>query len=334
MLYRFVQAYDKLVENIRFDEDQDDFITTHTFPVIRGVLAEVKTHAARTYTSSMYDLVCKELEYEARHIVVKCEKDQDHVDGQTNTYFLNDCVHKKFRYVVFYNVQHQMMCCCCGRLEAIGLPCRHMFAVMKYESMVKIPDGCILRRWTMKAKTYVQDPCDNAEMDKKNDERAAGGRFAYLNGLSNQLCRMACTDYDRSVWLRDKLAKMILDIGKEKSTQVLPEESDNNDDNSNTKKIKTKKTGKGKSNKKGKVEIKKRKLEDMTVSLDDMENHNIKRPRVQTEFGPSFSFVNLLKQFMPNTFYPGEAAEAKDCYEYSVFETDPTVFDWDPKKQF
>ncbi|KAL2934031.1 Protein FAR1-RELATED SEQUENCE 7 [Bienertia sinuspersici] len=50
---RFVQLYDRVLEKIRFEEDQDDYISTHTFPVIHSILGEIKTQAALTYTSAM-----------------------------------------------------------------------------------------------------------------------------------------------------------------------------------------------------------------------------------------------------------------------------------------
>jgi len=44
---------------------------------------------------------------------------------------------------------HEMMYCCCIKLESVGFAYRHMFAVMKYANMKEISSGCILRRWTI-----------------------------------------------------------------------------------------------------------------------------------------------------------------------------------------
>ena len=50
---------------------------------------------------------------------------------------------------------HEMMYYSCMKLESAGIPYRHMFAVMKYANMKQIPNGCILRRWTIGAMENV-----------------------------------------------------------------------------------------------------------------------------------------------------------------------------------
>ncbi|XP_021737230.1 protein FAR1-RELATED SEQUENCE 5-like [Chenopodium quinoa] len=217
MLYRFVELYDQVLEIFRFKEDQDDYISTHKFPVVGGVLTEIKTQAARTYTKNTYNLFCKELNYESRHVVTKVEEDEMHVDGASVTFWLNDCVVKECRYVVCLNKKLQQMVCCCMKLESIGIPCRHMFECMKHYRMVELPVGVILRRWTIRAKLHLSDNYKQLQLKKTNDQSSSNGRFAFLSALSNQLCRMVSTSYDRSIWLKDKLAKMILEVEKEKT---------------------------------------------------------------------------------------------------------------------
>ncbi|XP_021749397.1 protein FAR-RED IMPAIRED RESPONSE 1-like [Chenopodium quinoa] len=224
MLYRFVELYDQVLEHIRFEEDQDDYISTHKFPVIGGVLTEIKTQAARTYTRNAYNLFCKELGYESRHIVTKMEEDEMHVDGPSVTFWLNDCVVvKECKYVVCFNKKLQSMVCCCMKLELIGIPCRHMFECMKHYGMVELPAGVILRRWKIRAKLHLSDNYKQFQLKKANDQSSSNGRFAFLSALSNQLCRMVSTSYDRSISLKDKLTKMILEVEKEKT---VPKEKD------------------------------------------------------------------------------------------------------------
>lgn len=331
LLYRFVQLYDRVLERIRFEEDHDDYISTHTFPVIDGILLEIKTQAARTYTSAVYEMLCKELVFESRHIVVRSNKDPSHTDGPTNTYWLNDCRSQDSKYfIVLYNIRQHIMYCCCAKLESIGIPCRHMFAVMKYEHMVEIPRGCILKRWTIGAKADLIESGQRADMDRNEDEKAAAGRFAFLSSLSNDLCRMASTSYDRSTWVRDKLAKMLLDTTKERATPKPV-------DNVQIKEGKSKKKGKKKVKEGDRIGKNKKIIAediDIETTLENVREAPITDANVVTEFGPGFSFVNLLRQFMPKTYCSGDASKATDCYEVSAFRNDTTVFDWDPKYHF
>jgi len=47
------------------------------------------------------------------------------------------------------------MYCCCMKLESVGFPCRHIFAVMKYANMKGISSSCILWRWPVCAKEQI-----------------------------------------------------------------------------------------------------------------------------------------------------------------------------------
>ncbi|KAL2936939.1 Protein FAR1-RELATED SEQUENCE 5, partial [Bienertia sinuspersici] len=303
VLYRFVQLYDRVLEKIRFEEDQNEYISTHTFPVIHGILGEIKTQASQTYTALVYEVSFKELAYESGHIVTRLEEDLHHVDGPTSTYWLNDCVNKDSTCIVLYNKLEQIMCCCCAKLESIGIPCRHMFAVMKYEGMVEIPRGCILRRWTIKSKDHLVDSDDKNDLDTNEDDRAAAGRFAFLSSLNTN---------------------------KVKSTPVVV-------DSYETRGTKGKKKGKKRA-KEGVRLGKKKKVIQTEIEVEDyMEKEKVDpklEPKVGTESGLGFSFVKLLKKFIPKTYCSCEAPNAKDCYEISVFAKDKYVFDWDPKKLF
>ncbi|XP_021769825.1 protein FAR-RED IMPAIRED RESPONSE 1-like [Chenopodium quinoa] len=305
MLYRFVELYDQVLEHIRFEEDKDDYISTHTFPVITGVLPEIKTQAARTYTWNMYKLFLKELNFESGHIMTKTKEEKGHRDGASTTFWLNDCVNKDCNYVVCYNKKLQQMVCCCMKYNSIGLPCRHMFAVMKFTGMVEIPSGCILRRWTIRDKVHVKNTFKDHDFQKRNDHASANGRYAFLTGLSAQLCRMVSSSYDRSTWVRDKLAKMLLEIENEK---INPKDKDI---------IKDQKVKKGKSRgrpKKSEVKTTGNENIDQGVPFIGHDVHDIthvvRNVAATSETNPSpvksGGFVELLKNFLPRTYNTGD----------------------------
>ena len=63
----------------------------------------------------------------------------------------------KFQYpeqkwtMVFYN-KEVAITCSCKMMESAGIPCRHIFHVVKFEQLVRIPLTLILGRWTKLAK--------------------------------------------------------------------------------------------------------------------------------------------------------------------------------------
>lgn len=65
---------------------------------------------------------------------------------------------------------------------------------------------------------HLSNSCGHLSVNKTNNERVTTRQFAFLDGLSMQLCRMFSTSYERSLWLKDKLAKLLVHTEKEKAT--------------------------------------------------------------------------------------------------------------------
>jgi len=153
-LYRLVQLHEQVIMEQRRADGHSDHTTVHTFPVIDGVLSSIKAHAAKVYTRNCYYLLCKEMSFESFY-VVKCEKQNKSAPDEPIWYWLQAVERENIWYIVIRHDAHEMMYCCCMKLESVGFPCRHMFAVMKYANMKEIPSGCILRRWTIWAKKQI-----------------------------------------------------------------------------------------------------------------------------------------------------------------------------------
>ncbi|XP_021867339.1 protein FAR1-RELATED SEQUENCE 3-like [Spinacia oleracea] len=194
MLYKFVELYDQVLKDIRFTESGLDYQTKHTTPIIKGVLSGVKTHAATAYTRNWYDMLCKEMNYESSHIVVKFKQDKTHFDGVTNIYWLSNTEYMKAQYIVIHNAKLHKMYCCCMKLESVGIPCRHMFAVMKYRHMTEIPRGCILRRWTKYAKAGLSYGHTLDEFKEQTDTA------------------LVDRSYNGSIWLKNVLSKVLISL--------------------------------------------------------------------------------------------------------------------------
>ncbi|XP_056685816.1 protein FAR1-RELATED SEQUENCE 9-like [Spinacia oleracea] len=201
----------RMLKDIRFTEAGLDYQTKHTTLIIKGVLSSVKTHAATVYPRNSYDMLCKEMNYESSHIFVKFKQDKTHLDGVTNIYWLSNTKYRKVQYIVIHSVKFHKMYCCCMKLESVGIPCRHMFAVMKYGRMTEIPRGYILRRWTKYAKAGLSYG-HTLEEFKEQTDTAFVGRFAYLNGLGIQICRLATRSYNGSLWLKNFFSKVLISL--------------------------------------------------------------------------------------------------------------------------
>ncbi|KAJ8435026.1 hypothetical protein Cgig2_027235 [Carnegiea gigantea] len=87
--------------------------------------------------------------------VVKGEKQKSGGPEEPIYYWLQDVERENMWCMVIRHNAHETMYCSCMKLESAGLPCRHMFAVMKYANMKHISSGCILRQWTVGAMEHI-----------------------------------------------------------------------------------------------------------------------------------------------------------------------------------
>ena len=88
-LYKLVKLYDQVMEEIQVQDGHNHYMTLHTYPVIRGLLCNVKEHAAKMYTRNYYELMCKEMSFESMH-VVKEEKQKQGGIEEPIYYWLQD----------------------------------------------------------------------------------------------------------------------------------------------------------------------------------------------------------------------------------------------------
>ena len=57
-LYRLVQLYDHVIEELRVHDGHNDYMILHTYPVIRGILCNIKAHATKPFTQGIAMSCC------------------------------------------------------------------------------------------------------------------------------------------------------------------------------------------------------------------------------------------------------------------------------------
>ncbi|RYR38742.1 hypothetical protein Ahy_A09g043917 [Arachis hypogaea] len=81
--------------------------------------------------------------------------------------------------------------CSCKLFESRGIPCSHVFCVMKFENILEFPDLLIYKRWTKNAKNEFI----STEMPVNDDiERVLKFRVGASASNCNKLCDIACKD--------------------------------------------------------------------------------------------------------------------------------------------
>ncbi|KAL4377675.1 hypothetical protein GQ457_02G036430 [Hibiscus cannabinus] len=303
MLYRFVNYYHKELDSLWWEEGRQDYKIINEQPVCDGVLTSLKRYASRVYTRNCFTTLCKEMSYEGYYLVKKCLPH----DGRM-LYWLEHGERDGSWYVVARDINHNTMCCCCMKLESVGFPCRHMFAVLKYEKAKEIPQGCILKRWTIHAKNIVELKKNDTDIEGDNPA-AIQARYANLASFCMNICHRASQSYETFNEVKDQFAKMSMKLQKVKGRgQKITSESRVLGIGDPI----ILETGKGLHKKaRGKA------------SSADLNMKHTNTPQLSN-----------IAMYMPNTYKEGDISEASHRHELDNMEEDPTIFDWQPNKDW
>ncbi|XP_062100283.1 protein FAR1-RELATED SEQUENCE 5-like [Humulus lupulus] len=145
-----VGQVDAAIQNIRHTEREDDFISNHTSPSIpTNVFHQYYQQVASILTRTMYEKVAKQISSALSYSV-----DSADVTVNSRSYYLTRFPKGLVRSQVNYDTDHGHINCTCMLFESDGIPCRHIFAVMKHLNIPCIPDfmfkasgGRMLRAW-------------------------------------------------------------------------------------------------------------------------------------------------------------------------------------------
>lgn len=90
--------------------------------------------------------------------------------------------------IVVYYTSKSLFYCACKCFESRGIPCSHIFFVMKEEHLDHIPSTLILTRWTKNVKTAFMSSESSEGVDSDLMELA---RFGAYCGACTRFCKVA-----------------------------------------------------------------------------------------------------------------------------------------------
>ncbi|XP_024035543.1 protein FAR1-RELATED SEQUENCE 5-like [Citrus sinensis] len=163
-----------------FAETSNEFKTKYNAPVLRMHLNSLEKHAAQLFPLRVFLKVRDEMQREGAVIEVKTVKAVN-----ATLYTVTEFGTPAIWWNVIHNLQENHIQCSCQMMESVGLPCRHMFHVLKVEQIEKIPDNMVLRRWTKKVKEHNTCRTTKPEVDTNVLEMA---RFSALSAAYNKMC--------------------------------------------------------------------------------------------------------------------------------------------------
>ncbi|XP_072059595.1 protein FAR1-RELATED SEQUENCE 5-like isoform X2 [Arachis hypogaea] len=216
-----VQNLERALRDYRNNEIVAEFETINGEHVPTTGLHSLERHAASVYTREIFWEILEEIKSVAALDIVSSGS-----RSTTTEYKIIKYGRPDHEYIVLYDQDTQKMVCQCQRWDSYGIPCSHMFCVMKREQIKELPETLILKRWTKDVKK-IDD--DQGNINGKEDEErsilmrigalsVASSRMIYLGGRKlshfrytmNEICRVT----------NDLEAKLEQTISPEKGKKV------------------------------------------------------------------------------------------------------------------
>ncbi|KAL4345019.1 hypothetical protein AHAS_Ahas11G0236500 [Arachis hypogaea] len=196
-----VQNLERALRDYKNNEIVAEFKTINGEHVPTTGLHSLERRAVSVYIREIFWKILKEIKSVAALDIVwfgSC--------STTSEYKIIKYGRPDHEYIVLYDQDTQKMVCQCQRWDSYGIPCSHMFCVMKWEQIKELPETLVLKRWTKDVKKFDND---QGNINGKQDEErsilmrigallVASSRMLYLGGRKfshfrytmNEICRV------------------------------------------------------------------------------------------------------------------------------------------------
>ncbi|XP_057720228.1 protein FAR1-RELATED SEQUENCE 5-like [Arachis stenosperma] len=211
-LLEFMHKFSEVLRHYRNNHLTADFDTFYKFPVLTTCLESFEKQAAELYTRNIFKLVKDEIEAADALNVTECPNSGDIVEYSTSEYF-----NQQWEFKVSYNKDKDLFACECRLFETRGLPCSHIFGVLKHRNAKCVPTSLILKRWTRDAKSDFI--CSIGEQDIA-DDKAPTLRRGAMASICWKLCDISSKNSADYREISGELLKLISKVQNKGDAQA------------------------------------------------------------------------------------------------------------------
>ncbi|XP_040372470.1 protein FAR1-RELATED SEQUENCE 5 isoform X2 [Rosa chinensis] len=169
-LIELIPQLDKALERLRNKVAEEDFRSNNSAHALSTQLRQLEKHASTIYTDNVFQLICVEIDRVGGLITSRIMHLNSCRVYITSSY--NNDEEKECTTTYYHRESDPRVVCSCKLYECEGIPCSHLFNVMKHERMREIPLSLVLKRWTKQAKSEV-----HSTVPKENMPSEAAWRF-------------------------------------------------------------------------------------------------------------------------------------------------------------
>ncbi|CAL2276808.1 unnamed protein product [Prunus armeniaca] len=217
-LFECIPAIDRAMLRLRNTTAKDGFNTKYLAPILKTALTKLEQQAYQIYTRRCFVSI--------RHEIKSCSTlTHDNVmhnfGGRVYVLSKYGELHNNWT-CVYHGGENMHIECGCRKYESEGIPCCHLFYVMKCEHLTEIPLALIMKRWTKSAQSDTCRECFGKGEDTTN-KVVEMVRYGSLSAMSNKVCFYASKSADGYAMLTNEFSRWEIICegnGKRKKRQI------------------------------------------------------------------------------------------------------------------
>ncbi|XP_004293033.1 PREDICTED: protein FAR1-RELATED SEQUENCE 9-like [Fragaria vesca subsp. vesca] len=215
-LVELVRSFIRALLRLRFTYSEIDFDCRYSKHEMKTQLYMLENDASKIYTDNVFYVVRKEIERVGGLITEAAVQS----DGfKTYIMWRHSRVDRRFSVVYFQGEGDPRFVCSCQKMEYEGIPCCHIFNVLKHESISKIPISLKMKRWMIVEKSDAEK-LDAHMVTNVTEDGESKSRFGYISDRLSKLSFHASSSkelYDMVNEEVDKLEKKL------EAVSIVPE---------------------------------------------------------------------------------------------------------------
>ncbi|RYR13815.1 hypothetical protein Ahy_B04g070602 isoform E [Arachis hypogaea] len=197
-ILELVHSLDRVVKDYRNNDVTAQFYSTYYTSMLNTGFRAIELSALKLYTRAVFREVKKQIKGVATLLFQGRESISTTIVYSFSKMGRPDRVCK-----VLYDPNDQKIECECKMWDSDGIPCSHIFCVMKYEGMEEIPETLIFRHWCKIAKD-----CTTLKMGNDSREHARLLQYSALYSSLTHVVTLGCEEVEDFAFAQDAISDL------------------------------------------------------------------------------------------------------------------------------
>jgi zinc finger SWIM domain-containing protein 3 len=147
-LFELVEHLDHCLSRMCVNEAILDFVASSSLPCLQPDASIIEKEAAKSFTPSVFSTVQFSIKAAKRCFAIEIEDGYDTIEYTVGRKDKGDIEYHVVCAICVDEGNLKGISCSCLKLQSLGTPCSHIFFVLENRKERRLPDCCVLKRWT------------------------------------------------------------------------------------------------------------------------------------------------------------------------------------------